>query len=127
MFLFCFMFHGRSDFFLFGSEVHFVFLLVEFYCTISIYYKILRNYVYYFCILNRIVWAVETSVLFRARFTCFHTHTSLHNLFVCFFVLFHSCCSHVRVFGRTIVHELAFSYSRTEWYVLFSYSDYSRL
>ena len=45
------------------------FLLVEFYCNISIYYKILRNYVYYYCILNRIVWAVGTSVLFRASFT----------------------------------------------------------
>ena len=33
------------------------------------------------------------------------------------FVLFYSCCSHVKVFGRTLVHEFHIFYSHTEWYV----------
>ena len=33
------------------------------------------------------------------------THVSLLTIFVCFFILFHSCCSHARVFGKTFVHE----------------------
>ena len=51
---------------------------------------------------------------FRARFASFHTHASLLTIFVCFFVLFRSCCSHARVY------EFPMSYSRTEWYLLFS-------
>ena len=42
---------------------------------------------------------------FRARFAFFHTHASLLTSFVCFFILFHSCCSHAQVFGKTLVHE----------------------
>ena len=34
-------------------------------------------------------------------------------------VLFQSCCSHAQVFGRTLVHEFHFSYSHTEWNLLF--------
>ena len=44
-------------------------------------------------------------LFFRARFASFHTHASLLVFFVCFFILFHSCCSHARVFGKTLVHE----------------------
>ena len=36
-----------------------------------------------------------------------------------FFILFHSCCSHVQVFGRTLVHEFPISYSHIERYLLF--------
>ena len=39
--------------------------------------------------------------------------------FVCFFILFHSCCSHAQVFGKTLVHEFSISYSHSEWYLLF--------
>ena len=45
---------------------------------------------------------------------------SLLNFFICFFVLFDPCCSHARVFGKTLVHEFPISYSHTEWYLLFS-------
>ena len=41
-------------------------------------------------------------------------------LLFCFFVLFHSCSSHVRVFRKTLVHEcfhFHISYRHTEWYV----------
>ena len=46
----------------------------------------------------------------------------------CFFVLFHSCCSHARVFGRNTLawecfclsfHELHISYSHTKWCIVF--------
>ena len=36
------------------------------------------------------------------------------------FILFHSCCSHARLFGKTLVHEFLISYSHTEWCLLFS-------
>ena len=51
-------------FFFLVPLVHFVFLLVEFYCTFAIYYKIPWNYVFYYCILNRMIWAVGTSFSF---------------------------------------------------------------
>ena len=98
-------------------QVHFV-LLIEFNCTFSIYYKILTNYVYYYCILIRLVWAVGTAFFFRARFTSFHNHASLLTFF-CYFVLFHSCGSNARVFGKTLVHEFLISYNHTEWYLFF--------
>ena len=58
-------------------------------------------------------------LFFRAGFASFHTHVTLLTFFVCFFILFHSCCSHARVFGKTLVHEFPISYSPTEWYLLF--------
>ena len=45
----------------------------------------------------------------------FRTHASLLTLFACFFILFHPCCSHPRVFEKTLVHEFPMSYSHTEW------------
>ena len=83
----------------------FCFLWIEFHCIFSIYCKILTNYVYYYYILFRIVYAVGTSFFFRAVFTSFCTHASLLIFFVCFFILFHSCFSHSRVFGKTLLHE----------------------
>ena len=41
----------------------------------------------------------------RAHFASFHTHVSLLTFFVCFFILFHSCCSQVRVFAKKLMHE----------------------
>ena len=58
--------------------------------------------------------------IFRARFTAYHNHVSLLTFIVFFFILFHSCCSHARVFGKTLVHEFLISSSHTEWYLLFS-------
>ena len=49
-------------------------------------------------------------------------------LFLClisyFYVLFHSCCSHVQVFLKTLVHEfhISYRYSHTEWNLLASLS-----
>ena len=50
----------------------------------------------------------------------FHTHASLLSVFVCLIVLFYSCCSHVWVFGKTLLYEFPVSYSHTEWYFLLS-------
>ena len=44
----------------------------------------------------------------------------LLSLFVCFVILFNSCCSHARVFAKTLVHEFPISFSRTKWYLIFS-------
>ena len=38
---------------------------------------------------------------------------------ICFFIVFHSCCSMGKVFGKTLVHEFPISYSHTEWHLLF--------
>ena len=57
-------------------------------------------------------------LIFPARFTFFHAHASLP-IFLSFSVLFHSCCSHAQVFGRTLVREFPNSYSHTELYQLF--------
>ena len=41
---------------------------------------------------------------FRACLTFFHTRASLLIFFVCFIILFHSCCSPARLFGKTLLH-----------------------
>ena len=109
---------GRVDdqsFFEYLSPI--CFLSIEFHCTFSIY-KILPYFVYY-CISIRMRQAVGTSFI-RGRCTFFHTHASLLSVFVCLIVLFHSCSSHARVFGKTLLHEFPVSYSHTEWYFLIS-------
>ena len=95
------------------------FLSIEFHYTFSISYKIMTNYVYYCCIFIRLLLAVGTSFLFLACFTSFHTHGTLLTFFVSFFILFHSCGSHARVFGKTLLHKFLIFYSRTEYYLLF--------
>ena len=52
--------------------------------------------------------------------------TSLFSFFFCCFVLFHSCCSHARVFAKTLVHELLISYGHNEWCFIFSDSATTR-
>ena len=102
-------------------KVQFDFLSIEFLYTFSISHKILPYFI--FCLLLLyFVWDVIAfgTSFFRARFASFHTHASLLVFFVGFFVLFHSCCSHARVFGKTLLHECPASYSHTEWYLLFS-------
>ena len=73
------------------------------------------------------LWFRPSGLLFffLARFTSFQTHASLLTSF-CFFVLFHSCCSHAGVFPKTLVHEFPISYSHTEWYLLLSDSATTR-
>ena len=97
----------------FDCSAPFCFLLIEFNCTFSTYCKILTNYVYYYCV----VVAVRTSFFFCARFTSFYTHASLLTFFVCIFVLFHSCCSHARVFGKTLLHEFPISCISPYWMI----------
>ena len=40
-------------------------------------------------------------------------------LFLLFLSLISTCCSHARVFGKTLVHEFYIFYSNTEWYFFF--------
>ena len=61
-----------------------------------------------------------SGLFFRARFASFHTHASLLAFFLYFFILFNSCWSNARVFGKTLEHEFPISYSHTEWYFIFS-------
>ena len=42
---------------------------------------------------------------------------------LCVSFLFHSCCSHVRAFAKTLVHEFPISYSHTEWQNTFSQGE----
>ena len=56
----------------------------------------------------------------RAHFTSFYTRSSLLTFFFCFFVLFHSSCSHARVFEKTLLHEFHISSSHTECICFFS-------
>ena len=41
------------------------------------------------------------------------------SFFACFFILFHSCCSLVQVFGKTLLYELPISNSHTVWCLFF--------
>ena len=97
----------------------FCFLLIEFYCTFSISYKIQQYYVYYYCIFLLGSDMPSGLLYFRTHFTSFHPRASLLSFFVCFSIVFHSCCSHARVFGKTLVHEFTISYNHSEWYTFF--------
>ena len=57
---------------------------------------------------------------FRVGGTSFHIYSHLLTFFLCFIVLFLSCCSHARVFGKTLLHEFPIFYSHTEWNLLSS-------
>ena len=72
-----------------------------------------------------LTWLDETKSpdrthFFRVRCTSFHIHSPLLTFFLCFIVLFQSCCSHAQVFGKTLVHEFPILYSHTEWNLLSS-------
>ena len=95
-----------------------LFLLIEFHFTFSIFCKIKQFIIIVFWIGNNrpsgflftFVPALLLSIL---------TPLLILTKFVCFFILFHSCCSHAKVFGKTLVHEFHISSSRTEWYLFF--------
>ena len=98
--------------------VHFVFCQLNFIVLFPFFIK------YYHILFIVIVFWLGCDrpsglLFFRARFAFFHTQASLLTSFVCFFILFHYCCSHAQVFGKTLVHELPISYSHTEWYLHF--------
>ena len=79
-----------------------------------------------------IAFTLETDTLWDfflyARCASFHTHDSLYSsIFFCSYVLFNTCCSHARVFRKTLVHEFLICYSHTEWYLLFRGAKWSLL
>ena len=61
----------------------------------------------------------DLSCILTSRFASFHTDASLLTFFS-FFILYHFCCSHALVFGKTLMHAFHISYSHTEWYLFFS-------
>ena len=65
-------------------------------------------------------------LFFCARFISFHSHGSLLTVFVCFFILFNSCSSHARVFGRAHVHEFPVSCTHAEFYLIFYETTWSK-
>ena len=65
---------------------------------------------------SRLIFFVPASLFF-------HTHAFLLMSFVCFCVLFKTCGSHARKFGKTVAQEFPISYSRTELYHIFSRND----
>ena len=110
---------GRVDYLSFFNYLNlFCFSLILFHCTFSISYKILQYFGYYYYILIW-MWLAIGPFFLCAHFSSFHAHASLLTFFVCFFILFLSCCSHAQVFGKTLVHEFPISYRETEWYLLF--------
>ena len=74
------------------------FFLIEFHCTFSLSYKTMP---YCFIIIVLSLGSDRPSGFFFST-------ASLLTFFVCFFNLFHSCCSHARVFGQTLVHDFPF-------------------
>ena len=95
----------------------FCFLSFEFHCTFSFiikYYHILFIFIVFWlgCDMPSGLFLFLPTLLLSI-------FTPLLTIFVCFFVLFRSCCSHARVFGKTLVHEFPISYSHTEWYLPF--------
>ena len=63
--------------------------------------------------------SVLTFFFFQTSCTSYRTHASVLTFFFCCIVLFHSCCSQARVFGKTLVHEFIVSYSQAELYLHF--------
>ena len=92
---------GVDDFYFFDCFKSVSFFVNWFHCIFSISNKILTNYLYYYCILMKIVWAVGTSFFLSASFTSFHTHASLLAFFVCFVISFHSCFPCASVWENT--------------------------
>ena len=72
-----------------------------------------------------VTWLDSTEWLDRTSFsrvscTSFHFHSPLLTFFLCFIVLFQSCCFHAHMFRKTLVHEFPIFYSYTEWNLLSS-------
>ena len=96
------------------------FLLIKFHCSISISNNILQYYFYYYCIfLIGQAQAVGTSFFMPVWLLSTLTVPFLPPLCFSFSRSFRSCCSHARVFGKTLLHEFLFSCSHAERYLLY--------
>ena len=99
------------------DDCSFCFLSIEFHYTFSISYKILP-YLNFMFIIIILFWSglrfFVPALLLSILMPLFLPFS------VCIFVLFRSCCSHARVFGKALVHEFPMSSRHTEWYLPFS-------
>ena len=91
----------------------FYFLSIEFHCTFSISYKILPNFVCYYCILVRMLYAVGTFFFVPALLLSILTPLSLPSSSVSLSYFILAVCMR-ECFGFPM------SYSHTEWYLFFS-------
>ena len=118
----CMIFH----FWLFKSILFFV----ELNSIVLLPYLIKHNNIMIVVIVFWFVRNRPSGLFFHACFASFHTYATLFlinymlplisymlhvTIFVCFFILFHSCCSRACVFWKTYVHEFLISYSYAEW------------
>ena len=72
---------------------------------ISLYFFHFYIKLYHIMFIIIVIWLGcdrPAGLFFRASFASFYTHASLLTFFVCFIILFGSCCSHARVFGKTL-------------------------
>ena len=109
-----------EDLSFFDCLIPFGFLLIEFHCTFSISYRILANYVYYYCILIRIVQDVGTSFFFvPTLLLSILTPFFLPSLSVSLSYFIIAIPIRECMFGKIRVHKFSISYSHTEWYFIF--------
>ena len=96
----------------------FKYILFFVHCFHGTFPYLLKCYHIMFIII--VFWFV---IVIGSRDSFFFVPDLLLTFFFCFFVLFHFCCSHARVFGKALVHEYLISCGHTEWYLLFSRSE----
>ena len=85
----------------------------------SVHTKVLRHGLSWMTDVNGRDLVTGQDFFFCVRGT-FHVHSPILTLFLCFIVSFQSCCSHARVFGKTLMHEFPIFSSHTEWNLLSS-------
>ena len=93
---------------------------IEFNFIVLFSYLIKYNHIMFIVIVFWLGSGRPLGLLFLCMLTSFHSHASLLTFFVRFDILCNSCCSHARVFGKTLVQEFHISFSHTEWYLFFS-------
>ena len=104
-------------------QVHFIYFLISFHLTFYISYKIQIMLIIIIIIIIIIVFWLGRDKPSGFFFMPALLLSILTSIFLpsFFYILFHSCYSHARVFGKTLVHEFHIS-SHTEWYLFFSNS-----
>ena len=102
----------------------FCFLFIEFHYTSPFLIK--YYHIMVIIIVFRLGWLGRRDFFFFVTALLLSIHSSLITYVICFFILFHSCCSHAWVFEKTLVHEFLIFYSHTEWYLRFSETTWSK-
>ena len=113
-----FIARGRADdLCFFDCFSPFCWLLIEFHCTFSISYK---YHIMFIIIVFRLGCDRPSGLIFFVPSLLLSIFEPLFLPSSPVSVLFRSCCSDARVFGKTLMHEFPMSYSHTECTFLFS-------